>query len=202
MYIVYLIAVITFTSLLDICLSSEFYQQHQKQLLLSWKQRIESILQFFPSTSQGHQLQHRTSRPWHQNTSISRRSSLQIWSSPPRTFQPSSPSTFKHFQKGFQFQTRGSVPNIKLGSNYPNTSYTKEGGKSTKEFMSSLSSDFHLIKPDTDSPRPTYLFENKADHKVLENEENRNRSLDESELDSRMESLCLSVTEHALSYEP
>ena len=121
----YFILVLIFIGLLNICLASDLYQPQQKQLLLSWKQKIGSIWQTLPATLQ---TPHGSQTSWHNPSSFSRRSSLQNWHkfSLDHVGHPECHPSLRRenltcmpFQGNSMFQQRRSDPNIKFSSSYP-----------------------------------------------------------------------------------
>ena len=116
-----------FIGLLNICLVSDLYQPQQKQLLLSWKQKIGSIWHTLTATLETPHGNQKIQTSWQKLSSLSRRSSLQNWQriSPDHGGRPvQHPNhareniTFMPYQDNFMFQQRRSDPNIKFSSSY------------------------------------------------------------------------------------
>ena len=110
--------------LLNICLASDLYQLQQKQLLLSWKQKIGIIWHTLPATLQTPHGNQKSQTSWQTLSSLSRRSSLQNWHrfSPDHGGWPSPAReniTFLPYQNNSMIQQRRCDPNIKFSSNYP-----------------------------------------------------------------------------------
>ena len=123
-----------FIGLLNICLTSDLYQLQQKQLLLSWKQKIGSIWNTLPSTLQTPQSNQKSQTSWHNPSSFSRRSSLQNWhrfspdhgEPPVRHPSPARENlTFLPYQDHSMTQQRSSDPNIKFSRSYPSSINTR-----------------------------------------------------------------------------
>ena len=213
-----LISVLIFTGLLDICLSNDSYQPHQKQLLFSWKQKVGTIWQTLPSLYQPNQHQQKTPKLWHHNSTLSRRSSLQNWHKcpiSPGIFPVRHPSNLRDnlanipHQYPKSFYHRRSVPNIKFSSSYPNSVNLRSNSVSATERKPLYSQDYFGYKigkekcPDPKEIEKSikgtgYSFD---DYHLINKLSKDDPNLSEAELDTRMESLCLSVTDYALGLD-
>ena len=218
-----LISVLIFTGLLDVCLSNDLYQHQQKQLLFSWKLKIGTIWQTLPSLYQPNQHQQKTPKLWHHNSTLSRRSSLQNWHKCPISpgilpFRP--PSNLRDnlvniphkYPKSFHH--RRSVPNIKFSSSFPNSVNLRSNSVSATERKPLYSQDYFGYKIGKEKcPDPQEVEENikgvgySFDDYHLINKLSKDEkvpsdpNLADTELDTRMESLCMSVTDYALGLD-
>ena len=137
---------LVFIGLLNICLNCDLYQPQQKQLLLSWKQKIGSIWHTLPTPLQTPQSNQKSQRSWHNPSSFSCRSSLQNWHriSPDHGHgghpvrHPSHAReniTFMPYQDNFMFQQRRSDLIIKFSSSYPSSINTRSIFMVSKRFV-------------------------------------------------------------------
>ena len=192
-----------FIGLLNICLSSDLYQPQQKQLLLSWKQKIGSIWHTLPATLQTPHVNQKDQTSWQKLSSLSRRSSLQNWHRfspdhggwPVRHPSPARENlTFLPYQNNSMIQQRRSDPNIKFSSSYPSSINIRSDGivTNTRQLLYPLEFSGYKTCKASEKDGEKYSPGFGVDKKT---------QLSETELDSRMESLCLSVTEHALGLD-
>jgi len=229
-----------FSGLLDLCLSNEAYSTQEKQLLVSWQQKIVTIWGPLPAPSQEpHQ---KPSHFWQFPPSF-RRYSLQNrdprysslpWSCPrppgPEPLPLLQASQLVYQPRPTSFQQRRSVPNIKfsmarrashedLSLDFPLYSFPPPDipphNLSLREVRGSpmsRSTEPPLVPP----PQLVDVSWTQRQEEVIgekhfstegsdpNGSQLETREVDsdmERELDSRLKSLCLSVTEHALSSE-
>jgi hypothetical protein len=205
--------VLIFLGLLNICLTSDLYQPQQKQLLLSWKQKIGSIWHTLPATFQTPQSNQKSPTSWHNPSSLSRRSSLQNWHkfSPDHGGRPvQCPSSgrenlaFLPFQDNSIVQQRSKDPNLKFSSSYPSGINTRSGSLVTNTRQLAYPAEFSQYKACIARAAAGSDYgdsEHFGDKYSPGADGGRKKQLAETELDTRMESLCLSVTEHALGLD-
>ena len=106
-----------FTSLLEICLISELYSSEQKQLLFSWKQKIEHIWYTMPASYQVPQRRQNSQGISPNLLPLSRRFSLQCVSPSQRVRHQNPSQEGNHVIPQHRipmFHQRRSVPNIKF----------------------------------------------------------------------------------------
>ena len=189
-----------FIGLLNICLASDLYQPQQKQLLLSWKQKIGSIWHTLPAPLQAHHVNQKSQTAWHNPSSFSRRSSLQSWHrfAPDHGGRPDQHSipaienlTFLPYQNNSMIQQRRSDPNIKFSSSYPSGINIRSGSLGTNTRQPAYPAEISGYKTCKASDAAGSEYD----------DSDRKTQLAETEIDNMMESLCLSVTEHALGLD-
>ena len=109
------------------------------------------------------------------------------------------------------FQQRRSVPNINFSSSYPSSINLRSSGLSANEIHPVYSPDFMsytnskaraIASRDIDDPCDAFGYSKDLGEKLTSgSDDTSSTTAAETELDTRMESLCLSVTDYALGLE-